>query len=73
MNGFDGLSNALLWLIRAGAGLRGIECFLKIMGNPDEVEVYKRRIKNVIKFYVLSEGVFQLKDIAIFYFKQGGR
>lgn len=72
MNGFDELAYALILLIRVGAGLRGIDCFSKIMGNSDEEEVYKRRLKNVIKFYIISEGIFQLKDIAIFYFKQGG-
>lgn len=72
MNGFDELSNALIWLIRAGAGLRGVDCYLKIMRNSDEEEVYKKRIRNVISFYILSEGIFQLKDIAIYYFKQGG-
>lgn len=72
MNGFDELSYALILLIRAGASLRVIDCLLKIMRNSDEEELYKKRIRNIIVFYILSEGIFQLKDLAIFYFKQGG-
>ncbi len=65
------LSTAIIWLIRMGAIVRTIYCFVKMIANDEEVGVYTKRIKNVIVFYILSESVWQLKDIVIRYFYLG--
>lgn len=62
------LSNAFVWLIRGGTCTRAVFCFFKMINNNEEVEVYKKRIKNAIVFYILAESIWQLKDIAIYYF-----
>ncbi|MGJ0847782.1 hypothetical protein ACR77J_13915 [Tissierella praeacuta] len=62
------LAIALAWLIRIGTGTRITYCFIKMISNDDEVSVYKKRIKNTIGFLILSESVWQLKDIVIYYF-----
>ncbi|SHH59235.1 mercury transporter [Sporanaerobacter acetigenes] len=61
------LSNVLIWLVRAGVGARIAYCFVKATHN-EEIEVYKRRMRNTLIFYILAESVWQLKDIAIYYF-----
>lgn len=65
------LSLALIWLIRTGAIVRVIYCFIKMMGNDEEVGIYLKRIRNVIVFYIFAESVWQLKDIIIRYFYLG--
>lgn len=63
----------LIKLIRVGVVLRVAYSFFKAIGNPDESSGYFKRIRNVITFYVLAESIFQLKNIAIYYFKYGGK
>lgn len=68
MNTLKELSLALIWLIRMGAIVRIIYCFVRMAGNDEEVGVYTKKIKNVIVFYIFSESVWQLKDIIMNYF-----
>lgn len=72
MNGIDEISLLFIWLTRIGIALRIVYCYLKKMGDDDEGAVYNKRIKNAIVFYIFAESIFQLKDIAIYYFKYGG-
>ncbi len=65
------LSLAIIWLIRMGAIVRTIYCFIRMAGNDEEIGVYTKRIKNVILFYIFSESVWQLRDIIISYFYLG--
>lgn len=67
MDEINVLSKLILRLIRAGIGVRVIYCFIKMI-DGQEVEVYKSRVKKAIKYYILAESIFQLKDIAIYYF-----
>jgi len=68
----DEISRLLIYLIRAGAGVRVIYCFIKMI-DAEEVQTYKNRIKNLSKFYILAECIFQLKQIAFYYFTGNGR
>ena len=55
-------------IIPTGVTLRVIYCFIKIMYSEDEVVVYKKRIVSIIIFGIISELVFVIKDIIMFYF-----
>lgn len=68
MNGLRSLANAFIAFIRVGAITRIAFCFLKMIGNEEEINVYKKRIKNVIIFYIVAEGVWRLKNIITYYF-----
>lgn len=72
MNGLDEISLLFIWLTRIGIALRIVYCYLKRMRNDDEGGIYNKRIKNATIFYIFAESIFQLKDIAIYYFKYGG-
>lgn len=62
------LSIAFIWLIRAGTVTRIAYCFIKMIQNDEEVGIYKKRMRNAIVFLILAESIWQLKDIAIYYF-----
>lgn len=68
MEELDSLAGLFINLIRAGAVARVAHCFLKMIGNEDEYGLYKKRIENVVKFVILAESVWILKDLAIHYF-----
>lgn len=62
------LASIFMLFIRAGVVTRVAYCFVRMVGNEDELSVYKRRIKNAIVFFVLAESVWKLKDLVVFYF-----
>lgn len=62
------LAEVFIWFIRAGVVVRVSYSFLKMIGNDEEINVYKRKIKNAINFYILAESVWVLKDIVTYYF-----
>lgn len=62
------LSMAFIWLIRAGTVTRIAYCFLKMTQSDEEIGVYKKRMRNAVVFLVLAESIWQLKDLAIYYF-----
>lgn len=66
------LSVMIIWLIRVGIGYRVAISFYKMMHEEDG-SIYKKRTRNALIFYVFAESAFQLKDIAIYYFKYGGK
>lgn len=68
MDKLNELAVALIWLLRSGTATRIAYCFIKMIENDDEVNVYKKRIKNVLMFYILAELVWELKDIVMYYF-----
>ena len=62
------LSYALIILIRAGAVLRIIYCFI-CMGSDEEQSItYKKRIRNTLIFYVMAESCWIIKDIVMSYY-----
>ncbi|PKM54003.1 MAG: mercury transporter [Firmicutes bacterium HGW-Firmicutes-5] len=64
----DEMAVALIMLIRAGAGLRIIYCFISMAGDEEQVATYKKRIKNTIVFYVLAESVYVIRDLVMYYY-----
>jgi len=65
------MSQAILWIIRAGVGFRVALSYLKMIFEEDGTP-YRRRIRNTIIFYIFAESAFQLKDLAVTYFQYGG-
>lgn len=72
METINELSKAFIMLIRGSIGLRVMYCFYKKMQKDEEASSYMKKIKNAVVFYIFAESVFQLMNIAIFYFKYGG-
>lgn len=68
MESLKELADIFIWFIRAGSTTRVAYCFLKMVGNDDEITTYKRRIKNAVIFHVLAESVWALKDLVSYYF-----
>lgn len=68
MSNIDEISRFFIWLTRSGVALRVAFCFFKKIGNEEEAAVYNKRIRNAVLFYVLAESIFQIKDIAVYYF-----
>lgn len=62
------LSSVFLILIRSGTVLRVVYCFV-MMGTDEELEkAYKKKIRNVIVFYVLAESCYVIKDVITSYY-----
>ena len=68
MSVIDGISNAVLIVIRAGAVCRIAYCFLRLVTAEEEAAQYKKRIRNTLMFYILAEAAFILKDIFMNYY-----
>lgn len=68
MESLEELADIFIWFIRVGSVTRVSYCFLKMVISEDEVNVYKRRIKNVVIFHILAESIWALKDLVTYYF-----
>jgi hypothetical protein len=68
MSAITELSKLLINLIRVGAIFRISYIFFGLMSNSDDYEACKKRIKNVLTFYIIAELIFVLKDLIISYF-----
>ena len=55
-------------LIPSGVVLRVMYCLIKMMYAEDEMQVYKKRMVNVIVFGIIAELVLSIKDIIRWYF-----
>ena len=64
----DDISVVLLSLIRIGAIFRFIYCMVRLQSAEEERERYKKRAKNIVLFYVLSESIWQIKEIVFYYY-----
>lgn len=62
------ISVAIIALIRLGAIARFAYCMLRLQSAQEEAAQYKKRLKNVVLFYVLAESIWQIKDIVMFYY-----
>ena len=63
----DELSKIMIGIIRTGVILRFTVCMISLQRADDEVEGVKKRIINLIVFYIIAESIFQIKDILFFY------
>lgn len=64
----DELSKIMIGIIRTGVILRFTICMISMQKADDEVEGIKKRIVNLIVFYIIAESIFQIKDILFYYF-----
>lgn len=68
MDILEQLADALIILIRAGSGLRIIYCFISMASDEEQEATYKKRIKNTIAFYIMSESVYLIRDLVMSYY-----
>ena len=64
----DEISKIMIGIIRTGVILRFTVCMISIQKADDEMEGIKKRIVNLIVFYIIAESIFQIKDIFFYYF-----
>jgi len=62
------LARAFIMLIRSGAGLRIIYCFIAMGADEEQSASYKKRIKNTLVFYIMAECVWIIKDLVLSYY-----
>lgn len=62
------LALAFIMLIRSGAVLRIIYCFIAMGADEEQSATYKKRIKNTIVFYIMAESIWLIKDLAFSYY-----
>ena len=62
------LSDAFLVLIRAGTLMRIVYSFVMMSSNEDDEKSYKKKIRNVLIFYILAELSYVIKDIMFDYY-----
>ena len=62
------MADAFVMLIRVGAGLRVVYCFIRMGASEDEGPMYKKRAKNTLIFYILAESIWQIKDLVLGYY-----
>lgn len=68
MNILDDISKVMLSLIRVGTSFRFIYCMVMLQGAEDEAGIFKTRLKHAVIFYIISECVWQLKEIVLYYY-----
>lgn len=62
------LAQAFIMLIRAGAGLRIIYCFIAMAGDEEQSGSYKKRIRNTVVFYIMAECIWIIRDLVMDYY-----
>lgn len=62
------MADAFTMLIRVGAVLRVVYCFIRIGASEDESAMYKNRVKNTVMFYILAESIWQIKELILGYY-----
>ena len=58
----------MIGVIRTGVILRFTICMITMQKADDEMEGIKKRVVNLIVFYIIAESIFQVKDILFYYF-----
>jgi len=64
----DEMALAFILLIRAGSGLRIIYCLISMTTDEEQAVTYKKRIKHTLAFYILTESVYILRDMVLYYY-----
>ncbi len=62
------MADAFILLIRMGAVLRVVYCFIYIAVDEEQTASYKRRLKHTVVFYILAESIWQIKEIVLSYY-----
>lgn len=64
----DDISMAVISLIRVGAVFRFVYCMVRLQAAEEEQAQYRKRAKNTVLFYIISESIWQIKDIVMYYY-----
>lgn len=64
----DDISMAVISLIRLGAVFRFVYCMIRLQSAEEEQAQYKKRAKNTVIFYVITECIWQVKEIVFYYY-----
>lgn len=51
-----------------GTIFRVVFCFIKMIYDEDAINAYKKKIINIIAFFIISEMIFVISDLVKFYF-----
>ncbi|MCY6356213.1 mercury transporter [Clostridium sp. ZS2-4] len=62
------MADAFTMLIRVGAVLRVVYCFIRMGASEDEGAMFKKRAKNTMMFYVLAECIWKIKEVVMVYY-----
>lgn len=62
------LAETFLILIRCGTAFRVVYCFIMIGTDEENEKAYKRKMRNVIIFYILAECCYLVKDLITIYY-----
>lgn len=65
--------NEIIKLIRFvaipfGTTFRVVFCFIKMIYDEEAINAYKKKIINIIVFFIISELIFVISDLVKFYF-----
>lgn len=69
MDFLDEISSAIIMLIRLGCVARFVYCMIRLSAAEEEAAQYKKRAKNTVIFYIISESIWQIKDLVLYYYK----
>lgn len=61
------ICDILVVLIEAGSVMRLVYCLIRLPGSEDEAPMYKKRIRNIIVFMIISLVVWSLAAITVRY------
>ncbi len=53
--GIQDLIHLLLGLLPASAGLRCVLCLIRINTDPDQAQVYRKRLRNTLVFFAVAQ------------------
>lgn len=51
-----------------GTTFRVVFCFIKMIYDEDATNSYKKKIINIIAFFIISETIFIISDLVKYYF-----
>ena len=64
----DDISNAIIALVRIGAVARFIYCLIRLESAEEQAAQYNKRAINAVIFYIISESIWQIKDLILYYY-----
>lgn len=62
----DGVNQLITWglrVLRAAAVCRGGACLIRIAMCPEEANIYRRRLRNLLLFVIAAESIGALIDL----------
>ena len=68
MVAMDDISDAIIALVRIGAVARFIYCLIRLESAEEQQAQYKKRAINAVIFYIISECIWQIKDLILYHY-----